>query len=182
MKNIIIFTLVSLTIASCESPEECIVNYGQRVPEDTLFYGRWVYKYSIARLTLWEYNPPIVADDTIFLGETRSWMSNGHPTSEVSIGKEKYIIYNVFNQSGESCVFNWDVDKAVTNNTSDSLILLALGNMSEDSDIKYNFGFVVRLDTKYQCFLHIWQDPYNSSSIFDGDPRVDTYDFYERVP
>jgi hypothetical protein len=174
-------TVSAMLLMACETPEDCEVTYGERVPMDTLFFGKWEYKFTISRLTLWEFEPPIVADDTIFIGETRSWMPEGHVQSAFFLSIDRVELLRIQGISGSTCNYFWYSDYFKDNATEDSLLGLAIGDFHEgsingNSKTLYFEGFVHN-----SSLIRIWQDPFVQYSVLDPSSSTDTYDFYERV-
>lgn len=184
MRQLILMAVSAMLLLACETPENCEVTYGERVPEDTLFYGRWEYKFTITRQMFSQFGPI----DTIYLGETRNWMPNGHPYSEITITSSYYEVVNVpaSNQSGisngESCVYECESHKSFNAVAEDTIIFMSLLNLTHANSIAFDAGFYIDMNLSHQNYIYLLQNPSNYFAIFDSyPPNTGTYDYYERV-
>ncbi len=188
MRLFVCLAVSAMLLMACETLEDCEVTYGERVSEDTLFFGKWMYKFTISRWTLWQFEPSIIADDTIFAGETRTWMpTTGHPFSLIIINPSYFeainlgALHNVGIQNGNTCFFDFTSKYFIEMSTGDSVVKIHLENLSHMSSIEYGSSHSLFLKNEHPNYLYIWQDPANDCAIYDHYPNTETYDYYERV-
>lgn len=186
MRLFVCLSVSAMLLMACETPEDCEVTFGERVAKDTLFFGKWTYKFTISRMTLTQFTPPIVADDTIFVGETRTWMPTaGHPFSQIIINPSYFeainlgAFDNVGIQNGGTCLLEF-TSKEFTTSLGDSIIKLRIDNSSQASSIEFGSIFLLLFNIKHTHFVFIRQDPDNDYAIYDHYPNTETYDYYER--
>lgn len=171
-----IFAFLSLIVLLGCKDKECTVNYKSRADGDTIFFGHWEYVYTISRTTLYIQEPPIVADDTVFYDETRTWMPSGHPKSFVFIHPSDVTLMNFWEATGQTCQFDWYADSFPLE------ISIKLSNDEDFSGCRDIFQLLAFRQVTPNL-IRCWQDPYYDCVFVDmGLPNTDTYDYYRRVP
>lgn len=189
MKSTVLFLVSLFLLASCEPEEECSIDFETRIDGDTIFFGRWVYQYTISRTTFYFQEPPIVADDTVWMGETRSWMPDGHPVSEIRITPSGVYMVNCRSGNGFACKSQWNVSNKYFNSVlRDSTAINFSIRCDLDDDIVSSDPMISSSGYLWLWFagvadlMYQWQDPYDQFALVDRYlPNTDTYDFYERV-
>ena len=104
------FLAISIWLVSCDTEPEFScgeIEYLETTPEDTFFYGEWRWAYT--KVYCWDAWPSVIGEwhvtDSIYPGETRSWLPEGHPEHIIELGDS--VVITTDGERNAYCFKRW---------------------------------------------------------------------------
>jgi hypothetical protein len=154
---------------ACDEDEDCSEpSYVLRHDGDTVYTGRWEWKYTVVQCIV--NDPPVVPYvydfDTIREGERRFWMIDGHPVLQFDLSLNTYID----SEGRPSCLTRWATD------SESSLGISILDNSVNESEVTVSKQ-LIRIDLSIPMDSIVVNPPFQNYP----DSKCHTRDVYTRV-
>ena len=140
--RIVLLLVISIWFVSCDTEPEFTcseIEYLETTPLDTFFYGEWRWAYT--EVYCWDNWPSTYNEyhisDSVFPGETRSWLPEGHPEHIIELGDS--VVITVDGERNAYCTKRWQsfssYGSSVYGPPASILLLHVTYNNEEISDV-----------------------------------------------
>jgi hypothetical protein len=170
-------------LSGCEPELDCETDFTSRIPRDTLFIGSWEYVYTVVKYPLTSDPYSNFAVDTIFIGETISFMPDGHPVGRISISASTVFMCEVPGHSGFSCRLRWfATETQYYPIVGDSIVSLNVGYFVNSDPHNVFKSISIANTLGFDNIIFSAQSPFENYALAERDwPNAVTLDYYKRV-
>jgi hypothetical protein len=164
-----LFVLSALILSACDEEKDCSEpSYFLRHDGDTVYTGRWEWKYTVVQCIV--NVPPVVpyaySFDTIRQDDRPIWMVDGHPILQFDLSLNTYI-----DSDGRAfCLTRWATD------SESSLGISIFDNSVNESGVTVS-RYLIRMDLSMPMDTIVVSPPFKEYP----DSKCHTMDIYTRV-